>query len=466
MKDADVIIIGGGPGGYVCALKLAILGKSVLLVERDRLGGTCLNRGCIPTKALLHSAGLYARMKSDAAGMGVIAESISLDTAQVNAYKQKTVDSLVRGVQGLLKARGVQVVKGEAAFVSPHEVSVTLPDGKAQRLSAPHIVIATGSRAAIPKIPGIEGRGVITSTEALDVAGLRLPGSLAVIGGGVIGVEIGSAYAGFGVEVSIVEAMPGLLPGIDGEVVAGFTLQAEKKMRIDTGAFVKEIADAEGGQKRVVYERGGEEKELRVDKVLAAVGRVADIGGLGLDKAGVITEKNHVAVDGGFRTNVEGVYCIGDANAICMLAHAASAQGMAVAGQIAGKRSGVAQGIVPACVYAEPEIAAVGLTEEQAKEEGIDYKTAKFPFRANGRSLVLGQGEGFVKILAGAKYGEVLGVHMTGPHVTELIAECALAIKLEACVEDIANTIHAHPTVSESIMEAAECWLGEGIHFI
>ncbi len=461
-QDADVIVIGGGPGGYVCALKLAALGKSVMLIERDQVGGTCLNRGCIPTKALLQSAELFANMKTTAPEMGVTAENVKLDTMQVNARKQKVVDTLVRGVQGLLKARKVKVLNGEAAFVSAHAVKVKLADGTRKEIEAPNIVVASGSRAAMPPIEGIEGTSILTSTEALDVS--KLPQSMIVIGGGVIGMEMGSAYADFGVKVTVVEAMPSLLPGMDAEVVKEFTRHAMKKVDIYTSALVKRIADVEGGGKRVSFEQDGKQTEITADCVLVAVGRVPETEALDLDKAGVKTERGRVLVDEAYQTNVPGIYCIGDANAICMLAHVASAQGIGVAEKIAGHMCGITQDVVPSCVYTDPEIAAVGLTEEQAKEKGLDYKTAKFSFRANGRSLVLGKGEGFAKIVGGTKYNEILGVHIVGPYATELIAECALAMKLEGCVEDIANTIHAHPTVSESIMEAAESFLGGGIH--
>ena len=459
----DAIVIGGGPGGYVCALKLAMLGKAVMLIEKDRVGGTCLNRGCIPTKALLQSGELFTQMKA-APEMGITAEGLKLDTERVNARKQKVVDTLVQGVQGLLKARKVQVIQGEAAFLSREIIGVTLPDGSVKELSAPNIIIATGSRAAMPPIAGIDGKNVITSTEALEVE--TLPKSLVVIGGGVIGMEIGTAYSDFGVKVYVLEAMPSILPGMDGEVVKEFTKHAAKKMDIHTSALVKEIADTDDGQKRVVFESDGKPGEAEAEKVLVATGRVPATDGLGLERAGVKTERGRVLVDDYYRTNAEGVYCIGDANGICMLAHAASAQGIAVAESVAGAKCGIAQSIVPACVYTDPEIASAGLTEEQAGEQGIGYKTAKFPFRANGRSLVLGKTEGFVKIISGEKYNEILGVHIVGPHATELIAECALAMKLEACVEDIANTIHAHPTVSESIMEAAEGLLGGSIHYL
>jgi dihydrolipoamide dehydrogenase len=339
-------------------------------------------------------------------------------------------------------------------------VRVDFADGGQKELSAPDIVIATGSRAALPPIAGIDGQGVITSTEALDLT--SLPTSIAVIGGGVIGMELGSAYADFGSRVTVLEAMPGLLPGMDGEVVAEFTKHAEKKMAIQTSAMVKEIADTDDGQKRVVYEKDGQLCETCAEKVLVAVGRVPETDGLGLDKAGVQSERGRVTVDENFSTNVRGIFCIGDANANCMLAHAASAQASVVAERIAGGKSRIAKDIIPSGVYTDPEIAAVGLTEEQAVERGLEYRAVTFPFRANGRALVLGKPDGFVKIIGGKKYNDILGVHILGPHATELIAECALAMKLEACVETIADTIHAHPTVSESIMEAADKWLKKG----
>lgn len=461
-KDADVIVIGGGPGGYVCALKLAMLGANVVLVEKDELGGTCLNRGCIPTKAILQSSEFYAKLVNQAGDMGIIAGQVGLDMKQVNKRKQDIVDTLVGGIQGLLKARGVRLVEGEASFVSADTVRIKRPDKEDQMLSANHIVIASGSRAAVPPIPGIDGANIMTSTEALDVE--ELPKALIVVGGGVIGMEIGSAYADFGVKVVVIEALENILPGMDSEIVREYLRHVGQRMEVFTSSTVKNIEDTATGEKLVRFERQGKEEQVVAEKILLAVGRVPEIQTLGLDKAGVRTEGGRVLVDDAYRTNLPRVFCIGDANGLCLLAHAASAQGLSVAQRVMGRECGIAQDIVPSCIYARPEIASVGLTEDKAKESGLEYKVETFPLRANGRSLVNGSAEGFVKVVAGTRYGEVLGVHMVGNNATELIAECALAMKLEACVEDIANTIHAHPTVSESFMEAAERFLGGSIH--
>ena len=458
--DADTIVIGAGPGGYVAAMKLAMLGASVILVEKDTVGGTCLNRGCIPTKAILHCAEVYEQAKNSAE-IGVVTKEVSLDLRKVDAFRKKVINTLVKGVGGLLAARKVSVIEGSASFVSAHEVAVCLKDGSKKRISAPNIVIAAGSKSAAPPIPGIDGKNVITSTEALCVE--NLPGSIVIIGGGVIGMEIGSAYAEFGVKVTVVEALDRVLPNMDAEISAEFFARAKKKMEIFTSSRVERMEDTED-QKKVVFTRDGNSYEVVADQVLVAIGRTPDLEGLGLENAGIEKNGRAVAVDDNFETTAAGVYCIGDANAKTMLAHTASAQAIFVAEHIMGKTPEVALNIIPSCIYTDPEIASVGLTEEQAKEQGIAYRVGKFPFRANGRSLVLGKADGFVKIIGSEDYHEILGVHIIGPYATELIAECAMAIKLEGCVEDIANTIHAHPTVSEGVMEAAEKFLGGAIH--
>lgn len=459
-KDADVIVIGGGPGGYVCALKAAMLGAKVILVERDSVGGTCLNRGCIPTKALLQSAELYEHIL-EGGKMGINAADVTVDYDKVDAYRGKVVTTLVKGVEGLLKARKVELVRGEASFAAAGTLDVALQDGTKRSLSAPNIVIAAGSRSATPPIPGLNGKNVITSTEALDVK--NLPKSMAIIGGGVIGMEIGAVYAAFGVKIVVIEALPRILPNMDEEISAAYTAIAKKKMEIHTSARVSAIEDAAEG-KTVRYTENDQEKTADVDVVLVAVGRTPDTASLKLDKAGVAMERAKVVVNDRFETNVPGVYCIGDANARTMLAHVASAQGVAVAEQITGHTPAIAQNIIPSCIYTDPEIAAVGLTEAQVKDSGREYKVGKFSLRANGRSLVVDRPNGFVKIIGDAKTNEVLGVHIIGAFATEMIGECAAVMKLEGCVEDIAHTIHAHPTVGESAMEAAEKYLGGAIH--
>ncbi len=457
--DADVLIIGGGPGGYVCANKLGMLGKKVILVERDRVGGTCLNRGCIPTKALLQSAELYESVKNGAA-MGIEVEGLKANLPQVDAFREKIVNGLVRGVESLLRARKVQTVKGEASFVDAHTVLVK--GDTEQKLTAENIVIATGSKTKNPPIPGLDGANVLTSTEGLHVT--NLPESVAILGGGVIGMELAVVYSNLGAKVTVLEALDKLVAIMDGEVSDECARLLKPKMDIRLSARVLSVGDKDG-KKEVRFTYDGKEETLLADWVLAALGRGPEFDGLGLENIGLTADRRTgIAVNENFETAVPGVYAIGDANGIGMLAHVASAEGITVAEHICGHKSGINMNVVPSCIYCEPEMACVGLTEEQVKEKGLPYKTGKFPFRANGRSMIVGQPVGFVKIIGHAETNEVLGVHIIGPHATELIGECAAVMKLEGCVEDIAQTIHAHPTVSESIMEAAEQYLGGCIH--
>lgn len=461
-NDADAIIIGGGPGGYVCAIRLGLHGKKVILVEKAELGGTCLNRGCIPTKALLQSAERYLECMNSAE-FGIYAQNVSFDLTAVDARKRKVVNTLVNGVEGLLKARKVEVVHGEACLKDNNTVAVNLNGGGEKVYSAANIIIAAGSEPSMPPIPGIDGKNIITSNEALNLE--TIPSSMIIIGGGVIGMELGTVYSAFGCKVTIIEAMPEILPNMDAEISKIYRRSIRRIMDVKSGAKVTGITD-NGDSKSVTYQIGDRESTANADVVLIAIGRKPCTAALGLDNVGIKSDRGRVSVNDEFMTNITGVYCIGDANGRIMLAHAASAQGIEVADRIAGIAiyAGNKHSIVPSCIYTDPEIASVGKTEEQLKTEGTEYKVCKFSLRANGRALVLGKQEGFVKILASTKHNEILGVHIIGPAATELIAECALAMRLEACAEDIAETIHAHPTVSEAIMEAAEAGLYGPIH--
>ncbi len=458
-SDADVIVIGGGPGGYVCANKLGMLGKKVILIERDRVGGTCLNRGCIPTKALLQCSEVYHNAKHGEL-WGIVPGTVSVDTARVDAFREKIVNGLVRGVEGLLKARKVETITGEAHFIGPKTLEIQTAAG-VKTLRAENIVIATGSKNVAPPIPGLDGKNVVTSTEALHVA--KLPHDFVIIGGGVIGMELAVVYADLGVKVTVVEALDQLLNICDKDVADTCQRILSKKMDIFTSARVSCVED-HGTRKRVKFVKNGVEQSVEADLVLAALGRAPDIASLCLEKAGIRVERGAVAVDDQLMTNIPGVYAIGDANGIGMLAHVASAEGITVAEAICGGDAHIQRQIVPSCIYCEPEIAQVGMTEAQVKESGRAYKVGKFPLRANGRSMIVNQTEGFVKIIGDAKTNEILGVHIIGQFATEMIGECAVAMKLEGCVEDLAQTIHAHPTISESIMEAAESYLGGAIH--
>ena len=446
-----VVVIGGGPGGYVAAIRAAQLGAETYLVEKDNLGGTCLNVGCIPTKALLHTAELYQAVKHGDR-IGLIGDSVQIDWKALMNRKNSVVRRLVGGVAGLLKANGVTVYKGMAEFTGPGEVRVH--GDKATTLSADAVILSTGSVPVKLNFPGADLPGVVDSTGVLSLA--KLPESIAIIGGGVIGVEFAALYAALGSKVTVIELLPEILPGIDSELAENLKQSLTKTgVTFLNGAKLESVSQASGVLSAKVL-LGSEAKEIVAEIVLVAVGRRAYTDGAGLEAAGVKLERGKVVVDDHYQTNLPGVYAIGDCNGITMLAHAASHQGIAAVEHALGHgAAGHGQPIVPACVYTHPEVAAVGITEDKAKELGIAYKKGVFPLAGNGKSMI-DEGEGgFVKILAGAKYGEILGVHMIGPRATEIIGEATLAMRLEATVDELVSTIHAHPTVSESLGEAA-----------
>ena len=456
-----VVVIGGGPGGYVAAIRAAQLGAETHLVEKENLGGTCLNVGCIPTKALLHTAEMYQAVKHGDR-IGLACDSVQIDWKALMNRKNSVVRRLVGGVAGLLKANGVTVHKGMAEITGPGEVRVH--GDKATTLSADAVILSTGSVPVKLNFPGADLPGVVDSTGVLSLD--KLPASIAIIGGGVIGVEFAALYAALGSKVTVIELLPEILPGIDSELAANLKQSLTKTgVTFLNGAKLESIRQASGALSAKVL-LGSEAKEIAAEIVLVAVGRRAYTDGAGLEAAGVKLERGKVVVGDHYQTNLPGVYAIGDCNGITMLAHAASHQGIAAVEHALGHgAAGHGQPIVPACVYTHPEVAAVGITEDKAKELGIAYKKGVFPLAGNGKSMI-DEGEGgFVKILAGAKYGEILGVHMIGPRATEIIGEATLAMRVEATVDELVSTIHAHPTVSESLGEAALAVDNMAIHW-
>ena len=456
-ESGSVLVIGGGPGGYVAAIRAAQLGAKVTLIEKDKIGGTCLNRGCMPTKAMLHSSEVYEAATQSAA-IGIIGKEVEVDWEKVQAFRASVVEKLTSGVKALCKANKVKFVSGEAVFTGPKTVAVG-----AESYSADKIILAAGSYPIIPGIPGVkESKAVIDSTACLALD--HIPESLLVIGGGVIGLELGSVYRRYGTKVTVVEMMPRLLPLMDGELTGLLQGKLEGEgMEILTSSQVASVTDTEKGAKVAVKTPDGE-KLFEVEKILLCVGRGPATAGLGLDKAGIAVEKGFVQVNDKMETSVPGVYAIGDCTGKLMLAHAAMAMGECAAENAMGGDRRFDPDMSPSCAYVGPEFAGVGYTEERAKELGLDYKVGKFPTSGNGRSLVAGHTDGMIKILAGSKYGEILGVHILAPSATELIEEAALAIRLEATLEEFTDTIHCHPTVAEAVRECALAVDKKAIH--
>lgn len=456
-EGGGVLVIGGGPGGYVAAIRAAQLGAKVTLAERAEIGGTCLNRGCMPTKALLHSSEVY-ELATNSVDIGIIGRDVAVDWPRVQATRQSVSDKLTGGVRALMRANKVTVVEGEAKFTGPKTVEVG-----DKTLNPDKIIIAVGSKPVMPPIPGLkECPACIDSTACLKLD--HIPESLVVIGGGVIGVELGSVYRRFGSKVSVLELQDRILPQMDGELaeLAAAQLVAEG-MDLRTGAKVTRVDTTTNGA-AVHAEIGGKDTVFEAEKVLVCVGRSPNLEGLGLDQAGIAVEGGFIKVDKRLETSVPGVFAVGDCSGRLMLAHAAMAMGEAAAENAMGGEAGFNEDMSPACAYVGPEIAGVGYTEERAKELGIEYIVGRFPTSANGRSLVSGCTGGLIKVLAGPKFGEILGVHILAPSATELIEEAALAIRLEATLDELTDTIHCHPTVAEALREAALAAQKRAIH--
>jgi dihydrolipoamide dehydrogenase len=462
----DLIVIGTGPGGYVCAIRAAQLGMKVAVVEkRSTFGGTCLNVGCIPSKALLHASHSYHEAKHGFASMGINTEP-QLDLAKMQAFKREGVKGNVDGVAYLLKKNKIDSVFGTGRIVRSGQVAVTSPNGETQTLETKWIVIATGSD--VTRLPGIEidEKRVVSSTGALDFA--TVPKKLLVVGAGVIGLELGSVWRRLGSEVLVIEYLNRILPGMDAEIGRSFQRILEKQgiaFRLASKVAAVETTDT-GVTAKVEPAEGGVAESVEADAVLVAVGRVPFTEGLGLAEAGIALDpKKRVLVDGHYQTNVTGVFAIGDVIAGPMLAHKAEDEGVAVAEIIAGQAGHVNYDVIPNVIYTSPEVASVGKTEEELKAAGITYNVGKFPFTANGRAKAIHMTDGFVKILADAKTDRVLGVHIIGANAGELIAEACVLMEFSGSAEDLARTCHAHPTFSEAVKEAALAVAKRAIHF-
>ena len=453
----DLIVIGTGPGGYVCAIRAAQLGQKVAVVEkRGTHGGTCLNVGCIPSKALLHASEMFDEAGHSFAKMGIGVGTPKLDLATMLKFKDEAVDGNVKGVDFLLKKNKIDAVFGTGRISAPGKVEVKSADGKTQTLETKNIVIATGSVVAPLKGIEIDGKRIVTSDQAIALP--AVPGHLLVVGAGVIGLELGSVWRRLGAKVTVVEFLDRILPGIDSEVGRQSQRLLEKQgLAFKLGSKVTGV-DSSGKTLKAKVEpaNGGAAETIEADVVLVAIGRVPFTDGLGLEDVGVKKDnRNRVIVDAHYATNMPGIYAIGDVIAGPMLAHKAEDEGMAAAELIAGHAGHVNYDVIPNVVYTFPEIASVGKSEDELKEAGVAYNAGKFPFTANGRAKANQQTDGFVKILADAKTDRVLGVHIVGSDAGNMIAEAAVAMEFGASAEDIARTCHAHPTLPEAVKEAA-----------
>ncbi len=457
----DVAVIGGGPGGYVSAIRAAQLGLKSVVIEKDKPGGVCLNWGCIPTKALLKNAELVLTMRHGE-DYGISCDNLRFDMGKAVQRSRKAANTLAGGIQFLLKKNKVDLVSGRGRLASATSVDVTNAKGETQTVNARAIILATGSRSkAIPAVP-VDGERIITSTEAMLIE--EPPQSMTIIGGGAIGVEFAYYYAAYGTEVTIVEMLPHLLPVEDEEISE--TLEksfAKLGIGIKTGARVESAESGSDGTS-VTVSVDGEVETLKADVTLLAIGRDANTEDIGLEELGIETDRGFIKVDEQCRTTVSGVYAIGDVTGPPLLAHKASAEGINLVERLAGHPAPpIDRDNIPACTYCQPQVASVGLTEAQAAE-GREIQVFRMPYRSSGKAVAVGETDGMVKLIADAKYGEILGAHIIGADATELIAEICTARTLESTTRELHKTIHAHPTLSELVMEAAAGVEGAAIH--
>ena len=458
----DIIIVGSGPGGYVTAIRASQLGFKTAVVEKESLGGVCLNWGCIPTKALLKSAQVYEYLKH-VDQYGLKAESIDKDFEAVIKRSRGVAEGMSKGVQFLMKKNKIDVIEGFGKVKAGKKIDVTSKDGKLTEYSASHIIIATGARSReLPNLPQ-DGKKVIGYRQAMTLP--SQPKSMIVVGSGAIGVEFASFYNSMGTEVTIVEFQPTIVPVEDKDISKQFERSLKKAgIKIMTNSSVETVDTSGAGVKATVKTKKGEQN-LEADILLSAVGIKTNIENIGLEDVGIITDRDKILVNDWYQTNIPGYYAIGDVTPGPALAHVASAEGITCVEKIAGLHSEVIDyGNIPGCTYASPEIASVGLTEEQAKEQGDELKVGKFPFSASGKATAAGTTDGFVKVIFDAKYGEWLGCHMIGAGVTDMIAEAVLGRKLETTGHEVLKTIHPHPTMSEAVMEAVADAYDEVIH--
>jgi dihydrolipoamide dehydrogenase len=459
----DVAVIGSGPGGYVAAIKGSQLGLRVALIEKySKLGGTCLHWGCIPTKALLLNADLYEKALHGKE-FGILYKDINLDFKLVKARKDKIVKKLAMGTDFLMKKNRITTFRGKGTIAAPGVVQV---EGEsAAEVRARNIVIATGSEAKVFSGMELDGQFLLSNKEILDLD--AVPKSLIVVGAGAVGIEFASIFARFGTDVTVVEMLPRILPVEDHEVSDELKkILVRKRIKIHTDTRLENLEVKDGHVEAAVTLPGGETRTLVAEKALIAIGRRPVTEEIGIERARVATTRGFIPVDENLETNVPGIFAIGDVVPTQQLAHVASHEGIAAMTHISGARAEpLNYGLVPSCTYCSPEVASVGLSENAAKEKGIEVVTSKFPFAAIGKATILGENDGFVKLVCDSRYRQLLGVHMIGPHVTELIAEGTALVGLEAAAEDVSHLIHAHPTVSEGIMEAAHAIYGRAIHF-
>jgi dihydrolipoamide dehydrogenase len=447
----NLAVIGGGPGGYEAAIRASQLGMKVVLIEEKEMGGTCLNRGCIPVKSMLHSSEMYHMVRS-CTEYGIKAGDVGFDYAKIISRRDSVVRRLRSGVEFLMKNNGITTIKGKAKIKDANTIEIESAESGNTAIKASKIIIATGSRAARPPVTGIHGKNVLDSDGVLDME--SCPEKIVIIGGGVIGVEFATIFNMLGKSVTIIELADAILPGVDAEVTDLLSRLLKKRgIEIYTAARVKSVQQERAVS--CVFEYGEKELLAEGDIVMVATGRAPNSDGIGLENAGIETEKGFIRTDEHLETSVKGIYAIGDVTGKALLAHVASAQGLVAAANAAGQEKKISYSVIPSCIYTYPEIASVGLTEKEAIKRGYDVKIGSFSSVFNGKSIIMGEKDGFVKIITDRATGEILGAHIIALRATDMIAEICVAMELEATISELSDTIHPHPTVSEMLMEAA-----------